>query len=249
MGAPPIHIGAGQFGYVQRNRLFWGQIDGKPIGNGTSRWYATEIEDIQMDWTHYAQGQWCPKAIYVGKVLPKSVRLTGGYQLGIDPERILRDKGKGAMCTFSREFVHPEDRMKTASKEAQKRFLQDGKRFPPGSYEAESLAWKGKTWRSFSAYERAQIMGWPYEAMQEEWAREKGYSWDEAEARRNSFIGNGFHAPSIMLFFVLLLQVMQGESIPTLRIPSEEMQLRNKLRGTVWEPGFTIPGVLQELTL
>ena len=38
---------------------------------------------------------------------------------------------------------------------------------------------------------------------------------------------------------------MQGESIPTLRIPSEEMQLRNKLRGTVWEPGFTIPGILQ----
>merc|ERR1712023_358689 len=99
--------------------------------------------------------------------------------------------------------------------------------FPPGSYEAESLAWKGKTWRSYDAYERAQIMGWPYEAMQEEWAREKGYSWEEAEARRNSFIGNGFHAPSIMLFFVLLRQVMQGESIPTLRIPSEEMQLRN----------------------
>ena len=60
-----------------------------------------------------------------------------------------------------------------------------------------------------------------------------------------SFIGNGFHAPSIMLFFVLLLQVMQGEGIPTLRIPSEEMHLRNKLRGTVWEPGFTIPGILQ----
>ena len=245
VGAPPVHIGAGQFGYVQRNRLFWGQIDGKPIGDGTSRWYATEIEDIQMDWTHYAQGQWCPKAIYTGKVLPKNVRLTGGYQMGIDPEKILKERGKGAMCTFSREFVHPEDRMKTASKEAQKRFLQDGKRFPPGSYEAESLAWKGKTWRSYDAYERAQIMGWPYEAMQEEWAREKGYSWDEAEARRNSFIGNGFHAPSIMLFFVLLLQVMQGESIPTLRIPSEEMQLRNKLRGTVWEPGFTIPGILQ----
>ena len=62
VGAPPVHIGAGQFGYVQRNRLFWGQIDGRPVGNGTSRWYATEIEDVQMDWTHYIQGQWCPKA-------------------------------------------------------------------------------------------------------------------------------------------------------------------------------------------
>ena len=249
IGAPPVHIGAGQFGYCQRNRLFWGQIDGKPIGNDTSRWYASEIEDIQMDWTHYLHGQWCPKANYLGKALPKNVRLIGGYRLGIDPEQIIKDKGKGAICTFSREFIHPEDRMKTVSTQAQHRFLQDGKRFPPGSYEANSLAWKGKVWRSFTACERAQIMGWPYEAMQEEWAREKGYSWDDAEARRNSFIGNGFHAPSIMLFFVLFLQVLQGESIPVLRIPADEMRLHEKLKGTVWEPGFAIPGVLRSADL
>ena len=245
VGAPPVHIGAGQFGYVQRNRLFWGQIDGAPLGNSTSRWCATEIEDVQMDWSYYLHDQWCPKAVYSGKALPKNVRLTGGYRLGIDPEHVVQEKGKGAICTFSREFTHPEDRMKTASKQAQKRFLQDGKRFPPGSYEAGSLAWKGDAWRSFTAYERAQMMCWPYEAMQEEWAREKGFSWAEAEARRNSFIGNGFHAPSIMLFFVLLLQLLPSESIPVPKIPSDEMYLRSRLKGTVWEPGFGIPGVLE----
>ena len=57
VGVPPVHIGAGQFGYVQRNRLFWGQIEGRHIGNDASRWYATEVEDIKMDWEHRIHGQ------------------------------------------------------------------------------------------------------------------------------------------------------------------------------------------------
>ena len=240
IGANPILINAGQFGYVQRNRLFWGQIDGKVIGPEQLK----GLVDVEMDWGHRTMGASTPKVLYKGKHFPKSVRLAGGYSFALDPEKICKQGGKGAMCAFSREFPHPDDRMSRSSQAAQKRFLTDGKRFPPGAYEDHSLAWKGSIWRTFTSCERAQMMGWPYEALQEGLFRARGDDWKEGERKRNSFVGNGFHAPSIMIFLALLLHVVEGARIPALLYPVNEENFRSRIHGTPWEPGFNVPGTL-----
>ena len=240
IGGGPILINADQFGFVQRNRLFWGQIDGRVIGPEQAKDFA----DIGMDWQHCTYGAKTPKVLYKGKPFPRSVRLAGGYKFAIQPDRICEQGGKGAMCAFSREFPHPEDRMSQASAQAQQRFLQDQKRFPPGAYEPRSLAWKGESWRTFTSCERAQIMGWPYEALQESILRPVDQDWQTGERKRNSYIGNGFHAPSVMIFLAMLLQVIDCVDVPPLLYPEGEAQLRARIRGTPWEPGFCIPGTL-----
>ena len=166
--------------------------------------------------------------------------------MAIDPAKICAERGYGAMCAFTREFTHPPDRTHYCSADARERFFKDGKRFPPGAYEHESLAWRGTQWRTYCSHERAQIMGWPYEALQEEISKAKGLGWCQTERRRNSWIGNGFHAPSIMVFLVMLVRVAQGMDIPSPRHGQDEIHLRSRIIGTVWEPGFRIPGVMDE---
>ena len=68
------------------------------------------------------------------------------------------------------------------------------------------------------------------------------------EEIRNSLMGNGFHLPSAMFFFVLLSQCVQPSASVfawTMR-DKEEQHLKTKLQGTVWEPGklANFPGVL-----
>ena len=83
---------------------------------------------------------------YAGsKALPPRVHLDGGFPVYDRPPACFGRERKGAMHTFTREFRHPEDRMASVSAAAAERFLCDGKRFPPGAYEANSLVWKGPT--------------------------------------------------------------------------------------------------------
>jgi hypothetical protein len=121
ISSDPILINADQFGYVQRNRLFWGQIDGRSIGPE----HTTDFADISMDWQHCTLGAKTPKVQYKGKPFPKSVRLAGGYKFAICPDQVCEKGGKGAMCAFSRVFAHQEDRMWRSSKGAQQRFMSD----------------------------------------------------------------------------------------------------------------------------
>lgn len=70
-------------------------------------------------------------------------------------------RGKGSIHPFTREFFHPEDRVSEVSPAAAQRFYEDHRRFPPASYEEQSLLWKGTEWRQLEPEERTQMMGWP----------------------------------------------------------------------------------------
>ena len=87
-------------------------------------------------------------------------------------------------------------------------------------------------------------MGWPYETLQESTFRSMDEEWKAGERKRNSYIGNGFHAPCIRIFFAMLLQVLDCVDVPLLEYPAEEAQFRTRIRGTPWDPGFCIPGTL-----
>ena len=169
---------------------------------------------------------------YAGsKALPPRVHLDGGFQFMIDPQHVLEEKGKGAMHTFTREFRHPEDRMASVSAAAAERFLCDGKRFPPGAYEANSLVWKGPTWRTLSPGERAQIMGVPPESL--------GHVPGGPELkiqRQNSILGNGFHVFSVVALLSMMPQVL-GAKLPAPLCDPSEVGLLSRCSHTVWEPG------------
>ena len=46
------------------------------------------------------------------------------------------------VCAFTREFYRPTDRVRDVPPEVAKRFYEDNRRFPPGSYTDASLVWK-----------------------------------------------------------------------------------------------------------
>ena len=134
------------------------------------------------------------------------------------------------MHTFTREFLHPSDRVASVSPSAAERFVSDSKRFPPGAYEAPSLAWKGPSWRTLSPGERAQILGVPPECL----SRVPGHS-ELKTQRQNSILGNGFHLFSIVALFSMLPQIL-GTKLPP--IPdAAEVDLLARCVHTVWEPG------------
>ena len=71
----------------------------------------------------------------------------------------------------------------------------------------------------------------------------------DAERVANCAVGNGFHIPSMMLVFMLLLQsATAGSPTPCtrMRYTQDENMLRRRVRGTVFEPGpwLHVPGLL-----
>ena len=110
------------------------------------------------------------------------------------------------MHTFTREIPHPSDRLPGVSAAAVARFEHDHKRFPPTSYEDESLLWKGEEWRQLDAEERAMVMGIPPSLLRA--VPKKDRTRRQQEAVCNSLVGNSFHVPSILPFFILLIQLI-----------------------------------------
>ena len=80
-----------------------------------------------------------------GKHWPVAPRMENGFELLFSPSEVAAGRAK-PMATFTREFRHPEDRMASASHEAQQRFQQDGRRFLPHAYEQDALLWKEQEW-------------------------------------------------------------------------------------------------------
>lgn len=238
VGPRPFLFDAAEYGYVARKRLMWACVDGTPIEPEK----IPAMKDFEIQWNHSTGKQITPRIAWCGKPFPKSVHLEQGYQMGIAPEQIVQRGGKGAMFTFTREFKHPADRCRHVSKDAAKRFEQDGRRFPPDVYEDKNLLWKGEDWRTYNSSERAQIMGWPMEAIT---TPEQRVSWTRQERQRNSWLGNGFHAPSIMVFFWIVMQtVQQAESFTHMPYFADESKLRSRVQGTVWQPNFYVNGLL-----
>ena len=222
MGGTPVRIDASLCGWVHRNRLYW------LIGSKGS---VSDQCDAPDDWEWDSDSR-IPSLQFAGaKPLPPRVHLEQGYQLMIDPPNVLRKKGEGAMHTFTREFLHPADRIASVSPSAAERFVSDSKRFPPGAYEAPSLAWKGPSWRTLSPGERAQILGVPPECM----SKVPGHH-DLKTQRQNSILGNGFHIFSVIALFSMLPQIL-GTKLPPHLPDAAEVELCSRCVHTVWEPG------------
>ena len=222
MGGSPIRIDAALCGWVHRNRLYWLVASKGPI---------SEECKAPNDWEWDLDSRVLALQFAGSKPLPPRVHLDQGYQLLIDPQHILRKKGEGAMHTFTREFLHPSDRVASVSPSAAERFVSDSKRFPPGAYEAPSLAWKGPSWRTLSPGERAQILGVPPECL----SKVPGHPELKIQ-RQNSILGNGFHLFSIVALFSMLPQIL-GTKIPPPLPDIAEAALLARCVHTVWEPG------------
>ena len=227
MGVKPVAINAAIFGWVQRNRLYWAA---GPKGEDVTWNYQTLPTGVTMTW-----GQEASVVRYEGKPIPRHIRTQDGFNWHKkEPEDVVRDGGKGAMYPFTREFEHPDEPTRAAWETVQ-RWKQDEKRFPVDAYAEENLLWRGREWRTPTSSERAQAHGCPPSAVRPD--RMEGMREREAERLANCAVGNGFHIPSIILVFMLLLQSVVACPVPSTRMTRarDEEDLVRRIEGTVFD--------------
>ncbi len=232
LGGGPVKVSAGQCGWVQRNRLYWlvsslGDVATSPCQ--VEGWSVTPCPgDI-------------PELHYTGsKPIPAIVNTVQGFKPMFDPQEVVASQGRGAMYPFTRAFFHPDDLVSQCTPEAAARFYQDHRRFPAPAYEERSLLWNGSSWRTPLPSERLQVMGWPAGAVD----HVEGPA-DQRRQHQNSFIGNGFHIPTLLAILCFLPGLL-ATKVPTPIFDVEEHSLKERLAGTVWEPARldTFPGLL-----
>ena len=237
MGVTPIFINAGIFGWVSRKRLYWAAgPNGENVG-----WNDKALPD------NVTMTRESDRTVlhYDGKPIPRHIRTTDGYTWQIKPDRVVRDTGKGAMYPFTREFHHPDDGNREQWDVVQ-RWKQDDKRFPVGAYADENLLWRGSEWRTPTSSERAQAHGCPPAAVKPDYA--DNMTEKDAERLANCALGNGFHIPSVMIIFMLLLQ--SAASWPThhrdLGRAADEEGLARRIQDTVFDDTTlrSTPGLL-----
>ena len=218
----PVIINAASCGWVQRRRMFWLSCRGAGL-------QASLKPPADWDWVPTAEGDVSELAYKGKKPIPSTVTWLDGYYPLLDPTKVMESGGMGAMHTFTREFFHPNDRVRQVSAEAAHRFETDHRRFPPGAYEEHSLVWKQDRWRQLYPEERAQLLGMPPAAV----AAIQG-----PEARRtqgrNSLLGNGFHLPSVLVIFMMLPALLDAKLVMAPSAP--DFLLRTRLQGSIWEP-------------
>ena len=238
MGVKPIAINASKFGWVQRNRLYWAA---GPKGEDVAWNYDVLPPGVTMTWENDRS-----VVHYAGKPIPRHVRVRDGFEwCGATPAEVVKNGGRDARYPFTREFYHPDDPT-TASKETVQRWKQDEKRFPVDAYTENNLLWRGREWRTLTSSERAQVHGVPPSAVRPD--DMKKMTEKEAEKLANCAVGNGFHLPSLMIVFMLLLQSAVASPTPSGRMSRahQETELANRIRGTVFQDDVlrATPGIL-----
>lgn len=253
---PPIAMEASDQGYHKRARLFWGDVNGTAVT--TTQLDLPRDVTLQQEIVQGRSAQDRPyaekiqlRAAYYGHPMPKKIVTPKDYFLNFDTKEVQAGNSKG-FGTFSREFVHPTDRVKSASKAAGYRFYAGDKLFPPMAYEEEALLWTAGPhdklqWMVPTPYVRAQAMGIPrdlIDALPDNTETEKG----SKDAIRNSALGNSFHVPSVALFMVFLFQLVAATA-GSVQVPiyvGHELFMREACKGTCWEPGVmeSYPGLL-----
>ena len=201
LGASRLRINAANFGFVRRDRCFWGRSGDKRIKDISWRcppgFSASGGAEEQL-------------LAYLGpKPLPRSVPIEDGFMLPRDPAEVVK-KPSLAMQTFTREYWHGwEESHRRQSPVAVQRQIKDSRRFAPRSYEDGSLVIKGASgWRVPNHRERLAMHGFPTGTLE---PLKDGRSGAELEAARNSLVGNGFHLPSVSIFFVILFQLISPQ--------------------------------------
>ena len=123
IGGLPIKVCAADWGWVERRRLFWLQ---GPAGDITSVRKPFLPEGFELD---KQRGQFTLRKTDC-KVWPTLPRFEGGFAPAFLPEDVVGNRAS-PMPAFTREFVHPADRVEQVSAQARQRFEQDLRRFPP----------------------------------------------------------------------------------------------------------------------
>ena len=230
-------LDASSCGWVARRRFFWLRSRSGALGPG---------HPPPESWTWRQAPAGVAELRYNGKKpLPSQVFWDDHFLPMLQPPLVMQNEGKGAMHTFTREFYHPVDRVPKVSPAAAERFHADCRRFPPGAYEEHSLLWAGHQWRQPSPVERCQIMCLPPAVV----APARGGQVKRVQTQ-NSFIGNGFHIPSVVALLAMLPSILEAKMVMTLP-DTEEQHLQDRLRHTVWEPGRlrAMPGLLSAADL
>ena len=217
--ARPLLVKAAQFGWVQRDRHFWlGSVtdfsklrlpEGVSVSESDQRWVAT---------------------VSLTKPVPPSINLERGFALHVDPKANVLDASLPRLFTFTREFSHPLDDAHTASAQAVARFKEDSQRFPVEAYEEISLAWRQGEWRTLTPSERAAIHCLPPDSVGSSAVHHVRR--DLRTKVRNSWVGNGFHIPSLAL--VLLLLTSGVRASPSLQCVFEQ-HLRETTPGSPFD--------------
>ena len=223
LGGPPVLLDASSCGWVARRRFFWLRSRSGALGPG---------HPPRESWTWRQAPAGVAELRYNGKKpLPSQVFWDDHFLPMLQPQVVMQNEGKGAMHTFTREFSHPVDRVPKVSPAAAERFHADCRRFPPGAYEEHSLLWAGHQWRQPSPVERCQIMCLPPAVV----APARGGQVKRVQTQ-NSFIGNGFHIPSVVALLAMLPSILEAKMMMTLPDTAEQ-HLQERLRHTVWELG------------
>ena len=238
MGVKPVAVNAAKFGWVQRNRLYWAA---GPRGEDVAWHHAALPANVTLTWDGDRS-----TLHYGGKPIPRHVRTRDGFEwYGAKPEEVVKNGGRGAMYPFTREFYHP-DEPTTATQETVRRWKQDEKRFPVDAYSEGNLLWRGREWRTLTSSERAQVHGAPPAAVRPDNMR--NMTEKEAEKLANCAVGNGFHIPSLMVIFMLLLQSAVACPAPSMKMnrAQQETDLVNRIRDTVFQNDVlrSTPGLL-----
>ena len=226
IGVHPVAINPSIFGWVQRNRLYWAA---GPRGEDVAWNHHVLPPDFKMKWENDRS-----VIYYEGKPIPRHVRTKDGFEWYTKrPEEVVKDGGKGAMYPFTREFHHPDDPT-TAPRSTVERWRSDNKRFPIDAYAEGNLLWRGREWRTLTSSERAQAHGIPPSAVRPD--NMKDVPEKEAEKMANCAVGNGFHLPSLVVVFMLLLQSAVACPTPSARMnrAGQENDLIRRVQGTVF---------------
>ena len=237
----PLTVHASSFGWVKRDRCFWGS-DGQNSLTSSPKIKALSQMRLEQDKAGLMHAVWVGK-----KPVPEHVAFQDKFAPAFKPVANLGAcVPKEAFATFTRAFVHPKSPDVRASPEACDRYQLDGRTYPAFAYEQQSLLWREQQWRQPNASERAALMCIPASMLQ--WLeKDSSSSPRETEHKRASLIGNSFHVPSVMLVLVLLFQLLPSTTgIAPPVYAGFEQCLRRQVRGTVFQPGMleSCPGLL-----
>jgi len=246
LGASHILIRARHFGWIDRNRCFWGRSQHRTLAEAD--W--SNVPESVISWRDGTE----PELRYSGaKPVPSSLSAEDGFVLGIDPKHVMAGRQE-PLFPFTREFWHPRDPgiEDQASPAAIDRWESDHRRFPVAAYEANSLLWRESEWRVPSPRERAAVHGFPTRVVDA--VPGNGRQRNQITAVQNSLLGNGFHLPSVMMFFCALLTLVEQGTASRLRTDyrwmysPEEGALRERIAGTVFQPGLFLkfPGMFSK---
>ena len=219
MSAKPLLVKAAQFGWVQRDRLFW-------LGSFEDFSSVKLPEGLSV---HESDRAW-NMTVSLSRPVPASVNLERGFALHVDPKANVMDASLPRLFTFTTEFPHPLDDDHMASAQAVARFREDSGRFPVEAYEDISLAWRQGEWRTLTPSERAAIHCLPPDSVSTSTLHHVHR--DRRTMVRNSWVGNGFHIPSLVI--VLLLLTAGVRAAPPLQCVFEQ-HLRETVHGSPFD--------------